>query len=293
MILAAGLGTRLRPLTGELPKPLVWLGDRPLLAHVAERLAAGGIERAVANTHHLAEAFRSDVLARLPIPVDLLHEPVILGTAGAIAHAQASLGPGEVVVWNGDILADVDIRALVHTHRRSSDPRRTATLAVAPRRAGEGTVGLDRDGDIVRLRGERFGEEACGGDFIGVQVTGEELRKRLPESGCLVAHGYLPILREGGRIGSFIVTGAWDDLGTIAAYLDAHARWLEGAGRTSYVGEGAQVADGVDLAGSVVGEGAIVTGRGPVHGSVIWPHARVEAPLERAVVTTGGRIARG
>jgi mannose-1-phosphate guanylyltransferase len=293
MILAAGFGTRLRPLTEELPKPLVWLGDRPLLAHVAERLAAAGIRRAVVNTHHLASAFHPDLLARLPIAIDLVHEPVLLGTAGGLANARERLGPGDVVVWNGDILADVDLGALVEAHRHSVHRSGVATLAVAPRPTGQGTVGLDRHGDIVRLRGERFGEEARGGDFIGVQVAGEALRRRLaPVTSCLVNDAYMPILQEGGRICSFTTNGPWDDLGTIAAYLKAHACWLQGLGKTEFIGAGSRIAEGVDITESVIGEGAVVTGRGGLNRCVLWPHARAEAPLQDAVVTASGRIAR-
>src|SRR5215475_3749531 len=99
MILAAGLGTRLRPLTDELPKPLVPVGDRPAVAHVAARLAAAGVCEAVLNTHHLASAFTPERLAGLPIAVHPIHEPEILGTAGAVANAAALLGEGPVVVW--------------------------------------------------------------------------------------------------------------------------------------------------------------------------------------------------
>src|SRR5262245_51290867 len=99
MILGAGLGKRLRPLTDELPKPLVPVGDRPIVAHVLERLRAGGIERAVLNTHHLPERFES-VLGALPLPLDLVHEPELYGTAGGVANAAPLLGPGTIVVWN-------------------------------------------------------------------------------------------------------------------------------------------------------------------------------------------------
>src|SRR5277367_6976775 len=105
MILAAGRGTRLRPLTDELPKPLLPVGDRPAMAHVAARLAAAGIREAVLNTHHLAAEFTPERLAALPLALRVIHEPEILGTAGGLANAAALLGDGDVVVWNGDILA--------------------------------------------------------------------------------------------------------------------------------------------------------------------------------------------
>lgn len=293
MILAAGLGTRLRPLTLELPKPLMWLGDRPMVAHIAERLAEGGALAAVLNTHHLAEAFRPEVLEAMPLPLTVLHEVEILGTAGGVANARGALGEGDVVVWNGDIVIDLSVRALVEAHKAWG---LAATLAVAPRPAGEGTVGLDAEGHVVRLRGERFGVEARGGDFGGVQVIGEELRRALPEQGCLVGDGYLPFLRRGGRLGSVPAPEVWDDIGTVAAYLAANARWLAKArksheGARSFVGAGAQVAPGVDVTGSVIGAGAVVEGEGALRGCVVWPSAAARAPLDRAVVTAGGRVA--
>src|SRR5262249_14884373 len=107
MILAAGLGTRLRPLTDQLPKPLVPVGDRPAAAPVAARLAAPGVREAAINVHHLAVAFTPERLAAVPIALHVIHEPEILGTAGGVANAAAVLGDGDVVVWNADVLADV------------------------------------------------------------------------------------------------------------------------------------------------------------------------------------------
>lgn len=289
MILAAGLGTRMRPLTDELPKPLVWIGDQPMLSHVAARLADGGVTAAALNTHHLAEAFSETILRSLPIPVALFHEPAILGTAGGVVNAASALGEGEVVVWNGDILADLDVGDLLARHALASA---AATLAVAPRACGEGTVGLDAAGDVVRLRGERFGTETTGGDFLGIQVIDEALRRRLPAVGCLVGDGYLPALRRGERVAASVVSATWADVGTVGAYLAANERWLARLGRAAFVGAGASIAQGVDLEGSVVGAGAIVRGRGALRRCVVWPGATATAPLDEAVVTTGGHIAR-
>ena len=285
MILAAGLGTRLRPLTDELPKPLVPVGDRPAVAHVAERLAAAGIGEAVLNTHHLAEAFTAQRLADLPVALHVLHETAILGTAGGVANAASLLADGDVVVWNGDILAEVDVSALLAAHRATGA---AATLAVAPRAAGEGTVGLDARGRVVRLRGERFGEEVSSADFLGIQVLGPELRATFPRPGCLVDDGYRPALRRGLVVATFAFAGPWDDIGTVAAYLAANARWLRRSGRGSFVHATARVAAGVTVEGSVIGAGAEVTGAGTVRDSVIWPGARAEAPLEGVVVSRGG-----
>src|ERR1700759_929288 len=95
MILAAGLGPRLRPLTDELPKPLVPIGDRPVLAHVAARLAAAGVREGVPNPPPLPVAFTAARLAALPVRLDVIHEPAILGTAGGVANAAPLLAEGD------------------------------------------------------------------------------------------------------------------------------------------------------------------------------------------------------
>jgi mannose-1-phosphate guanylyltransferase len=290
MILAAGLGTRLRPLTDELPKPLVPVGDRPAIAHVAARLAEAGLPSAVLNTHHLAAAFMPEALAAVPIRLRIVHEPEVLGTGGGIANAAPLLDEGDIVAWNADILAEVDVAALLAVHRASGA---AATMVVAPREPGEGTVGLDARGRVVRLRGERFGEEVASGDFLGVQVLGPAIRALLPRPGCLVDDGYRPALRRGAAVGTFLVTAPWDDIGTIASYLAANARWLARRGLDAFVHETARVAPGVVVRGSVIGAGAEVTGEGSVEGSVVWPGARAAAPLRGEVVTPSRRTSTG
>ena len=300
MILAAGFGTRLRPLTLELPKPLVWVGARPAIAVIASRLVAAGVREIVLNAHHHAEAFSAEILARVPGEISVVVEAEILGTGGGVANAAPLLGDGDVVVWNGDILAPFDASALLAAHEEglsrgagagtSGGPG--ATLAITPRARGEGTVGVGEGGCVVRLRGERFGEELAGGDYLGIAVLGPGLRGTLKAPGCLVGDGYLPWLRSGGRLGSFAADVAWDDIGSIEAYLRANMRWLAGAGGGAHVGEGARIEEGVDVTGSVIGEGAIVRGRGLLERCVVWPGATATAPLADAVVTTAGRVVK-
>jgi mannose-1-phosphate guanylyltransferase len=290
MILAAGLGTRLRPLTDELPKPLVPVGDRPAVAHVVDALALAGFREAVLNTHHLAEAFTPERLAALPVRLRLVHEASILGTGGGVANAAPWLGEGDVLLWNADILVDLPVGALLDAHATSGA---AATLAVAPRTDAAGTVGLGADGRVVRLRGERYGDEVRSADFLGVHVLGPALRRALPIPGCLVADGYQPALRAGAVVATFPVSAPWDDIGTIAQYLAANARWLARRGLAAFVHPSARVAPDAVIERSIVGAGAEVSGAGVVRGSVVWPGARATAPLDGAVVTPARRTSTG
>src|SRR6186713_2839260 len=176
MVLAAGRGTRLRPLTDELPKPLVPVGDRPLLAHILERLASAGVERAVMNVHHKPEEMlRSfDVLPFMP---QVITEVEILGTAGGVAAARPLLGPAPVLLHNGDILTTPPVSALLAADQGG------LCLAVSTRPAGQGSVGLDVSGCVVRLRGRTFGVEVRGADYVGIALLGERCLASLPPRG--------------------------------------------------------------------------------------------------------------
>ena len=284
MVLCAGLGTRLRPLTDRIPKPLMPVGDRPLLAHIVLALARGGIDRVVVNTHHRAAQFEACPSEVGGAELCIVREPEILGTAGGVAHARAELGPGDVVVYNGDIVApSLDLGALVRAWSATRADA-GALWVVQPRPAGRGTVGVDQRGRIVRLRGRVFAAEASGADYLGVQIMGEALRDALPETGCLVADSAIPFLESNGRIEAFAFEADWDDTGNPAGLLRANLRWLARRGARFWVGPGARVSADVTLASALVGAGARIEGRGELRECVVFPTAEARAPLERTIV---------
>ncbi|NRA35028.1 MAG: NTP transferase domain-containing protein [Polyangiaceae bacterium] len=279
LVLSAGLGTRLRPLSLELPKPLVPIGDAPMLQQIARQLASYGCERAVVNTHHLAGEFASR-FQNLAVPFQVRNEPEILGTAGGIRNVADWLGDGPSLVWNGDILADIDAELLL----AGADDGQLC-LAVAPVVSGSGTVGLDGSGAIVRLRGEVFGYEVSAADYVGIVAVGRGCAEALPVQGCLIGDYCLPLLRSGGRIATRSVVRRWRDVGNLYAYLAANLAWLESRDESYWLGEGASVASAVELSRVVVGAGAKIRGSGRVRDCVLWPGSVCEAPLESAVVT--------
>jgi mannose-1-phosphate guanylyltransferase len=288
IVLSAGFGTRLAPLTDELAKPLMPVGDRPVLAHIAAALGRGGAGRIVANIHHRARDFKQRING-FDIKLHLLHEPTLLGTAGGVANAASALGDGAVVIWNGDILApELDVAALIAEQDRA---RAEALWVVEPAPPGTGTVGLDEEGYVVRLRGERFGAEASGGDFLGIQVMSSDLRRTLPAQGCLVADVVLPLLRRGGRVAAFLYRGMWDDIGQPGALLRANLRWLECHRLGAWSAASATVDAGAVLERSVVGEGAVVAGVGAVRECVVFPGARLTAPARRMLVAAHATLA--
>jgi len=287
MILCAGLGERLRPLSDELPKPLVPVGDRSVLAQIAAQLRRAGYASALANTHWLHEKFEA-ILGTLELDLTLVYEPQIRGVAGGIAGARALLA-APALVWNGDILIDdPPLDALVARAQASSD----VCLAVAPT-SGPGSVGLDRAGRVVRLRGERFGQEVRAADYVGLVAVGERALAELPEWGCLIGDYCLPRLRRGLSVETYPTPSAWREVGSVDAYLNANLHWLsQHANRPerSYVHPTASVAPGVQLVGSVVGANARLEGTGKVEGCVLWPGSHAAAPLDGTVVTPRTRV---
>jgi mannose-1-phosphate guanylyltransferase len=282
MLLCAGLGQRLRPLTDELPKPLMPVGDRSVLEHIAHQLVQHGQTRAVANSHWLPEAL-SAAAARLPLPVTVVHEPTIRGVAGGIAGARALLEP-PIVIWNGDTLIDhPPLLELISDVERNGG----ICLAVAPAK-GAGTVGVDAQGRVVRLRGETFGHEVQGVDYVCLAGLARDALDELPEQGCLIGDYCLPRLRRGQPVFTRTIEGAWDDIGNLESYHEANLIWLAAHANHpggSYLAPTARLSQGVQLERAVVGDGARVAGSGALHECVVWPGTTAVAPLSRAIVT--------
>lgn len=284
MVLAAGRGTRLGALTEELPKPLVPVGDRPMLRHICDALYAQGQSELVINTHHLPERFVDFDPGR--IALQRVHEPVLRGTAGGVYGARARLKT-PLVLYNADIWAEPELSVLLDSARRAP-----LTLLVKPT-SGSGTVGLGVSGRVVRLRGESFGDEVQAADYVGIAALGEAALPGLPEFGCLVADVCLPWLRTGRPIVTVPYAGQWDDLGTIQAYLELNLRWLGSGGANlegSYLGPGAVLGAGVHLHECVVGCGAKISEGVSLERCVVWPHAIVRTSASQSVFTTQGRV---
>lgn len=285
LILAAGFGTRLRPLTLELPKPIVPVGDRPLLAHVASACRRGGVHHLVANAHH-EHAKLSSIIEALHLDIDVEVETEIRGTAGGVAGARARFESGAVLIWNGDILTEPPVQRLLEL----ANERDAQVLAIAPRALGEGTVGLAADGSVVRLRGRSFGDEVQSGDYVGVMALGPGVVRSLPAVGCLFADVALPRLADGGKVWTVRSPAPWSDLGDLRAYVAANFDWLRAHGTASWIGEHVRVDPDVRVERSLLGAGVEVHGAGLLSEVIAWPSARVSAPLSRAVVLGSGLV---
>ena len=229
MVLCAGLGTRLRPLTHRLPKPAVPVCGLPLVRYALALLAGAGARRAVVNAHHLAVrmadvARASGSAAGLGVDVSL--EPVIAGTGGALREARRALAGAELVVLvNGDILFDVDLAQALAAHR-ASGALATMVLMPMPPAASYAAVEMDPAGAVRRIAGTfgPGGEGLTPWHFTGVHVLSSSILERVPADPFEVdvnRHVYPPLM-AGGLVRGHVAGGYWNDLGTPGRYLAAN-----------------------------------------------------------------------
>lgn len=311
IILCAGLGTRLRPLTDRTAKPAVPLLGRPLVGYPLALLKAAGFARVCLNTHWQPEAMRraaESEAAPLGLTLDVSHEPRILGTGGALGQARERglvRRDRPLVVLNGDVLFDVDLERVLRAHLESGAAA-TMVLRRMPAGASYSPVEADAQGRIHRIG--RYGTPGPGPGhlFTGVHVLSAAALDRLPpgESG-VVETVYAPLLAEGARVQAVFEQGLWLDLGDPRGYLEAHLALLAGTSPLGAlerlgiltrpvrgVSPDAVVAADAIVARSSIGSGAVVGAGAHVEDSVVWPGSRVEAgeELRRTIVTPDVRV---
>jgi mannose-1-phosphate guanylyltransferase len=316
VILVGGEGTRLRPVTSRVPKPVAPVVERPFVAYILDNLARHGVERAIFSTGFLAEAIEAVIGrgAKYGLEVDYAVEDEPLGTAGAIANCEDKLGDGNFYVFNGDVLSDVDLGALAATHLdRGGMGTIFLTPVEDPRRYG--LVELREDGSVASFL-EKPGEwEGTALINAGVYVLEPEVLEMIPRGRLFsIERGVFPKLATAGSLYGYVDRGYWLDIGTPDSYLQAHFDILERTVHTSvaddlgdqylYVSPSAQIGDGARIvppcyvsdgvrvdadarigplavlgAGAVVGEGAKVVEAVVQSGVVIGAHAQVEGSI--------------
>lgn len=302
-ILGAGLGTRLRPLTDELPKPLVPVFNRPLITYAFSHLRHDlGVEEFAVNTHHCPAAYRE------AFPdgcegggsVHFRHEPVLLDTAGGMDNLRDWLPRDEsFLVYNGDILTDLPLGPALEQHLRTGD----AVTLILRSVGDELRVGYDPDtGKVVDMRGALLPNWPRLYQFTGIYLVSPAFFAFLkPGKIESVVFPLLEAIQAGKQVGGIVLDeGIWGDLGERDAYLDALS--LPSLGFPRYddtplerISPLARIDDGVEIDElSSVGAGAVLQKGAAVRQSVIWPGANVagDAVLHRTIVR-GGQTAHG
>jgi NDP-sugar pyrophosphorylase family protein len=227
MILAAGLGTRLRPLTHTTPKALLLVGGRPLITYSLNLLKKYGITEVLINLHHLGDLIEKELGdgKKFGMKIEYSWEPQVLGTGGGIKKGEPFFEGKPFLVLNSDILIDVDLRDLVRFHRRKKG---IATMVLKSREENSSYTPITRDRN-QRITG--IGLEARETFlYTGAQLLEPKLLGYLPEKGesCIIRQGYLPALAAGEKIYGYPYHGYWNDLGTLDRYRQAENDLQEG-----------------------------------------------------------------
>jgi NDP-sugar pyrophosphorylase family protein len=324
MILAAGYGTRLWPLTIDRTKPAIPFMGRPLIGYVAEYLAGYGFDDIVVNLHHQPESVRAALGdgGRFGVRFHYVEEPVILGTSGAIGNARHLLDGDHFVVINGKLATDIDLRAALETHRREAA---LATLVLRPNPARERySVVHVRDGLVEGFGGypapasdkaggapgaaQKNGSDSRGVEstaedesdaplmFTGIQILDPRVFEYIPPGvfSHSVTDVYVPAIARGDRVAAHVSEGAWYELSTVRRYLETSVTLLQREGRDVELGEGSIVEDGAGVTESVLWEGVHVARGARVRRSVLGAGVRV-GPGEdfENVAVVRAELARG
>jgi len=230
MVLAAGLGTRMRPLTDDRPKALVQVDGRALVDHMLDRLAAGGVTRAVVNLHAFADRLEAHLRARTDGPALVFSDERAgaLETGGGIRHARAQLGDGPILVANIDSVWIESGRPAVADLRASFDPgRMDALLLLTPTGSamgfdGPGDFAMDADGRLTPRR--VAGTETAPWAYIGVHVTRPDAIYAHPPGKFSLMPDIWGAMAAAGRLHGRVLEGQWMHVGDPAARDAAEAR---------------------------------------------------------------------
>jgi mannose-1-phosphate guanylyltransferase len=241
MVLAAGLGTRLRPLTYEIPKPMVPVLDRPVMAHIVGLCVRHGFDELIANLHYFPDAIRDYFGDRL----EYRYEEELLGTAGGVRNVRDFFGDDPVVVVSGDVLTDVDLNQFVRRHR---DTGGIATLAV--KRVDDtreyGVVLHDAEGRVQGFQEKPDPDEALSDlGNCGIYCFSPEVFDYFPDQDFVDwAQDVFPALLE-NDVPFYIheIDAYWNDVGSLDELRAGTFDALEGKLRVEVTGD--EVADGV------------------------------------------------
>jgi NDP-sugar pyrophosphorylase family protein len=219
VILAGGQGTRLRPYTTVIPKPLVPVGDKPVLAHIIDSLARSGVSRIDMCVNYLGDLIllylsQSDLPDDLRLAFHWEDEP--LGTAGALRTVPEL--EGTFIVMNGDVLTNIDYADLVRFHR---EQEAALTIAMRPKRVDIDLGVIECDGALVRdyIEKPSMSYEVS----MGVYVYDERALEHLPDGPCQFPDLVLRLLEAGERVAAYKTDAEWFDIGTVSEHERAVA----------------------------------------------------------------------
>lgn len=298
MILSAGYGTRLWPLTEDRTKPAIPILGKPLVGYVAEYLARYGCDEIIVNLHHRPESVRRGLGdgSKFGVKLQYVEEPEILGTSGAMDNARGLLDGDTFVVVNGKIITDIDLNAAFATHRHSNA---IATLVLLPNVACEKfSIVKTADGFVQGFGGMPVPADYSANNpplmFTGIQILEPKIFDYIPHA--VFSHSttdvYPQAIAKGERVAAHVALGRWFELSTIPRYLDISLLLLSENGETVSVGVGCEISVAAEVSDSVLWDNVVVEAGARVRRAVLGDRVRIGSGevVENAVVVSASLI---
>jgi NDP-sugar pyrophosphorylase family protein len=289
MILAAGFGTRLRPLTETKPKALIPVANKPILARNIEYLISHGITEIIVNAHHhytqLVDYLKDGASFGLNIKVKV--EPEILGTGGGIKNTEGFWDKEPFIVINSDILTDINLVAVYQVHQTSGA---LATLVLHDCEPFN-QIQIDERWSITDIAKGNMTDRLA---FTGIHVINPDVLSHIPRGAFSdIIECYRELIRLGKPVRACLVKGHyWRDIGSIQSYLEANR---ELAGNSFVIGPGCSVDSSVKLTDwGVIGQNSHLGKNVEVQRSVLWEGVTIKEGIKvmDAVVTSGREVDR-
>jgi NDP-sugar pyrophosphorylase family protein len=280
MVLSAGYGTRLWPLTEDRTKPAIPILGKPLVGYVAEYLARFGVDDIIVNLHHRPESVRKALGdgSQFGVKLQYVEEPEILGTSGALDNAKSFFLEDTFVVINGKIITDIDLTAALHTHRKSGA---IATLVVLRNIKRElFTVVQTDNGLITGFGGMPSDDSQDPLMFTGIQFMEPAIFRYIPQN--VFSHSttdvYPAAMAAGEKIAAHVAKGRWYELSTLRRYVEISLELMKDAGNTISVGTACTIDNEAD-----------------VRDAILWDRVKIDAGarVKRAVLADGVTITSG
>jgi len=294
MVLSAGYGTRLWPLTEDRTKPAIPILGKPLVGYVAEYLARFNVDEIVVNLHHRPESIRKALGdgSRFGVKLDYVDEPEILGTSGALDNARRFFTDDTFLVVNGKIITDIDLNLAITTHRQT---KALFTLVLLPNSNRELFTVVDvQDGLVTGFGGMPTAADEAPLMFTGIQIMEPEIFKYIPRG--IFSHStndvYPQAIARGERIAAHVASGKWRELSTLPRYLDISLELMKEAGNDISLGSGCTLEAGADVRETILWDRVVVESGAHALRAVLADGVRLKAgeTVENAVVVAAALI---
>jgi NDP-sugar pyrophosphorylase family protein len=324
MILAAGYGSRLRPLTSYLPKPLVPVLNRPLLWYLLGSLRRAGVHEIAINLHYRGDQIRRWLGngSRFGVQVTYSDEAELLGSAGGVRRLRQFFGDVPAIIIHGDLLFDIDLAAVIQYHQ-CREAQATIVLHPAHHRYRYGMIKVNALGEIAQFVDQHAPwtpGPLIETVFTGVQILEPAVLDAIPAGPAMLTTAVYPrLLGRPGRLYGYLMQGYWSDLGTPRRYWEANMDLVSGrltlaatplpdmrcqaghgsaglGGRPWSIGMAVRM-DGDSSIGPevVLGDGCVREGRVQIAHSVLWPRVRLGdgVVVERSIIASDVTLPAG